>query len=445
MTQKATSPKRSFQLLCHSPLIHFQADEGGATLRASEVKPKLDTYLISKLKPIKREWYVQPGKNQALNYRMKIIHIDASSRFKQEDKIIQNFPIFYGKGKKLVLSDPLVTITCFIPDLLEAIEEHIADFFIVTNFGTMQHKGFGSFTITEKTLDSQKIGQILGERYHSDVYKMKVPGSCRLKFQNIQNFYRLTKSGINGPNADDPYCKGTLFRYMHDKGIGNEKARLKSGIVKPLATKHFESDDANAETPARVHYVRSVLGMTSNFSFPNNFERTGYTGPKRYVQRVLVSHKTIKRYASPLRFKVIDDSIYIYLVSDSIKRLLDEKGTFAFRRRVIIPEKLKFNKGKELLLPLELMDLLQDNNENELLAEVVKIKSNKDYMKIRERLKKIIPTLTPEQIDLDMPKSFDGNDFLGEAVANYNQNREELFNRSEEIFLLREVNNTWIK
>jgi hypothetical protein len=128
-------------------------------------------------------------------------------------------------------------------------------------------------------------------------------------------------------------------------------------------------------------------------------------------------------------------------VSDSIKRLLDEKGTFAFRRRVIIPEKLKFNKGKELLLPLELMDLLQDNNENELLAEVVKIKSNKDYMKIRERLKKIIPTLTPEQIDLDMPKSFDGNDFLGEAVANYNQNREELFNRSEEIFLLREVNN----
>ena len=445
MTQKATSPKRSFQLLCHSPLIHFQADEGGATLRASEVKPKLDTYLISKLKPIKREWYVQPGKNQALNYRMKIIHIDASSRFKQEDKIIQNFPIFYGKGKKLVLSDPLVTITCFIPDLLEAIEEHIADFLIVTNFGTMQHKGFGSFTITEKTLDSQKIGQILGERYHSDVYKMKVPGSCRLKFQNIQNFYRLTKSGINGPNADDPYCKGTLFSYMHDKGIGNEKARFKSGIVKPLATKHFESDDANAETPARVHYVRSVLGMTSNFSFPNNFERTGYTGPKRYVQRVLVSHKTIKRYASPLRFKVIDDSIYIYLVSDSIKRLLDEKGTFAFRRRVIIPEKLKFNKGKELLLPLELMDLLQDNNENELLAEVVKIKSNKDYMKIRERLKKIIPTLTPEQIDLDMPKSFDGNDFLREAVANYNHNREELFNRSEEIFLLREVNNTWIK
>ena len=442
MTQKATSPKLSFQLLCHSPLIHFQANEDGVTLRASEVKPKLDAYLISKLKPTKREWYVQLGKNQALNYRMKIIHKDASCRFKTEDTNIENFPIFYGKGKKLVLSDPLVTITCFIPDLLKAIEEHIADFFIVTNFGTMQHKGFGSFTIKENTPDSQKIGQILGERYETAVYRMKVAGSCRLKFQNIQNFYRLTKSGINGPNADDPYCKGTLFSYMHDKGIGNEKARLKNGIVKPLATKHFVSDEANAKTPSSVCYVRAVLGVTSNFSFPNNFERTGYTGPKRYVQRVLVSHKTIKRYASPLRFKVIDNSIYIYLVADSIKRLLNVKGSFAFNRRVNLPKKLGFdNRRNQLMLPLEIMDLLQDNKENELLAEVVRMKSNKDYMKIRERLEKKIRVLTPNPIYLDMPKSFEGNDFLREAVANYNQNREELFNRSEEIFLLREVNN----
>lgn len=430
------------ELKQHSPLIHFQANEAGATLRASEVKPKLDAYLISKLKTIKREWYVQPGKSQALNYRMKIIHKDASSRFKAEDKKIDNFPIFYGKGKKLVLSDPVVTITCFIPDLLGAIEEHIAEFFIITNFGTMQHKGFGSFTIKEKTLDSQKIGQILGERYESAVYRMKVAGSCRLKFQNIQNFYRLTKSGINGPHANDPYCKGTLFSYMHDKGIGNEKARLKNGIVKPLATKRFESDEANAKTPSSVCYVRAVLGVTSNFSFPNNFERKGYTGPKRYVQRVLVSHKTIKRYASPLRFKVIDNSIYIYLVADSIKRLLDEGGTFEFTRKVNIPEKLKSNKSnKELMLLLELLDLLQDNNEDDLLAKILQVTDYDSYKILKPELEKKIRGLTPNPIDLDMPKNFDGNDFLREAVANYNHNREELFNRSEEIFLLREVNN----
>ena len=33
----------------HTPLIHFQHDQEGATLRASEVKPKLDKFILTKL------------------------------------------------------------------------------------------------------------------------------------------------------------------------------------------------------------------------------------------------------------------------------------------------------------------------------------------------------------------------------------------------------------
>jgi len=33
----------------HTPLIHFQHDQEGATLRASEVKPKLDRFILTKL------------------------------------------------------------------------------------------------------------------------------------------------------------------------------------------------------------------------------------------------------------------------------------------------------------------------------------------------------------------------------------------------------------
>ena len=33
----------------HTPLIHFQHSQEGATLRASEVKPKLDKYIIKKV------------------------------------------------------------------------------------------------------------------------------------------------------------------------------------------------------------------------------------------------------------------------------------------------------------------------------------------------------------------------------------------------------------
>ena len=33
----------------HTPLIHFQHDQYGATLRVSEVKPKLDKFIIKKV------------------------------------------------------------------------------------------------------------------------------------------------------------------------------------------------------------------------------------------------------------------------------------------------------------------------------------------------------------------------------------------------------------
>jgi hypothetical protein len=41
--------KLEFTLQQHTPLIHFQHDQAGATLRATEVKPKLDQFIIEKL------------------------------------------------------------------------------------------------------------------------------------------------------------------------------------------------------------------------------------------------------------------------------------------------------------------------------------------------------------------------------------------------------------
>ena len=41
--------KLELDLKCHAPIIHFQPEEEGATLRASEVKPKFDRYLMKKV------------------------------------------------------------------------------------------------------------------------------------------------------------------------------------------------------------------------------------------------------------------------------------------------------------------------------------------------------------------------------------------------------------
>ena len=66
----------------HTPLIHFQHDQDGATLRASEVKPKLDKFILTELgkgnyiagcKQAKESgWLVGKGDHPSLNYKIKI-------------------------------------------------------------------------------------------------------------------------------------------------------------------------------------------------------------------------------------------------------------------------------------------------------------------------------------------------------------------------------------
>ena len=65
---------RTYKLSQQTPLIHFQYDQEGATLRATEVKPKLDAYLASKYgEETVKQWRIDPEKKKvALNYRMTI-------------------------------------------------------------------------------------------------------------------------------------------------------------------------------------------------------------------------------------------------------------------------------------------------------------------------------------------------------------------------------------
>ena len=98
-----TDFKRTFTLKQQTPMIHFQSNEEGATLRASEVKPKLDRFLLTCLggadlggadlggadlggggfdvddyikgveEARRRKWLVGDGEHPALNYKMRFI------------------------------------------------------------------------------------------------------------------------------------------------------------------------------------------------------------------------------------------------------------------------------------------------------------------------------------------------------------------------------------
>lgn len=71
-------PKLTIKLKQHTPLIHFQHDQDGATLRASEVKPKLDKYIINKLKKtgeydkgVREGWIKRKNDKEWLDYKMR--------------------------------------------------------------------------------------------------------------------------------------------------------------------------------------------------------------------------------------------------------------------------------------------------------------------------------------------------------------------------------------
>ena len=150
--------KASFTLIQHTPIIHFQSEQHGATLRATELKPKLDKFLIENeptLKTLKNA-----NGHLSLDYK---ITLRAVSKSKLE--IDKKDPLFFGnmkpremsddefeKTKKFFVENKEVQLEFFSFDasIIEAIRRHLEAFFCMTNFGTRQSKGFGSFTIDGK-------------------------------------------------------------------------------------------------------------------------------------------------------------------------------------------------------------------------------------------------------------------------------------------------------
>ena len=233
----------TIKLKQHTPLIHFQHDQDGATLRASEVKPKLDKYILSKLTEEELTqgkhdgWIKSKNGRTWLDYKMRfsdnpknVITFETNEKREykkgneEKDKKngwriqrvyygeISNKPegkvrlvinekgnSFYGKWRKAdskILYD-LNPYPCFFanmgcdindsqeyrkvsfakepfemiiltkyPQLLAFLDDLkrniLSSFFMNTNFGTRQSKGFGSFYLDES--DRLYVGP------HSDYY-----------------------------------------------------------------------------------------------------------------------------------------------------------------------------------------------------------------------------------------------------------------------------------
>ena len=105
--------QKEYDLKAHSPLIHFQHGSDGATLRVTEVKPKLDRYIIDKKGKdnIPDRWKRDDVNGKiSLDYKLRIIATESKPPF----NIGRGTPydIYYGnmgenaQVKKGVMNNP---------------------------------------------------------------------------------------------------------------------------------------------------------------------------------------------------------------------------------------------------------------------------------------------------------------------------------------------------
>jgi hypothetical protein len=318
------SHKLTFTLKQHTPLIHFQPDQSGATLRATELKPKLDRFLLQKFPDLPHREH--PNGDVSLDYKVKIF-FDGKNKIaypkpfaKEDDEYVAPY---FADGVSIE-HDGNVEVHFFTFDsqVRKAIDREFPLFLSVTNFGTRGSKGFGSYHLTSTTL--QEFEASLEESLYG-VYKLNKPGKDpRGTMKIIDSFYKELKSGVNLPRPRNPvYKKSLLFEYMCDNknGYGWEKRWLKKRFPQIV---HGTHEPVDCEPPKEYRYIRALLGLAEH----NEYRPKGGKKQVRIKHAEKNKDRRIERFRSPITFKVFDNTIYL-LIDGSYETMLDKEFIFS--------------------------------------------------------------------------------------------------------------------
>ncbi len=376
----------------HTPLIHFNADEAGASLRLTELKPKLDKLLVEKLggrEAVFRNHLFKiksyDASKEKQGYREKLdISLMYNVRFettpeKEVSQISNKYPNFFANmgGVKEKKFSKLKSATNLIfksihPELIGLIEENIDSFLDKTNFGTRQSKGFGSF--------SRKTTSTLPFYFEIDLADYESFNIDKLVFQHIELFYKTLRSGINiiNDSGDNTfYFKSLLFIYAKDpnnqwnKAIQWDKKTIKEELFLSQSSfnrkteridggmseqqKQFELDNNSPLFyKSNIKYlIRDLLGFSTSeswFSYKDTITKED-------------NEKVIERFKSPIIFKsFIDKASNLVTVffggvdtnSFTNKEIIIKSKSKLVSLSLITPEKFEVDKYLEYVIDLNL-------------------------------------------------------------------------------------------
>jgi len=318
--------KLEFTLKQHTPIIHFQYDQDGATLRATEVKPKLDRFLIEKFgrdilqgeKPNatrndcysrglgmaqQNGWLIKD--KEALDYKLNISPVNQS-----REEIPNRYPLYFGNTNKpeneqkhFTNSNSLKCLIITHNNVLEShLEKNIIPFFSINNFGSRQNKGFGSFSVIQ-------INEIAKSWSNSNLpvntpYFEVNSIDKKIVFEVIDYYWKRLKSGINytydRPNnfcLADGYEKSYLYKYLLSGGFTWEKRWIKES---------FFSLIRNGKNPK---FARGIMGLPNSFKYTEETCNPDDNEYNRNQVNLTITiknlDKVIERIPSPFVFKPI--------------------------------------------------------------------------------------------------------------------------------------------
>lgn len=345
--------QKEYKLVQHTPLIHFQHSEPHACLRATEVKPKLDRFLIEQLEKDDRfgdgrwkKWFVGDGSQQSFDYMMRItpnseqvertqsiengieraiaraehrppnaslheIHKNYFGNMASGNNIQDTVQAIQETFKEsLFYKDGLtLTIRCFIPELLTLIDEHIRGFFMMHNFGTRQRKGFGSFTVDISTEPNAPKGFDLVRKYCPNAYYCKLDNDVNADalLDAVWVISAFLRSGFN--RGEGNYVRGFVFRYFQREKnpLANDKAFVKQQVLHNVYNEATRGEHLHPYgNNVRYRYVRGLLGTNENSRFCRD--------PNAHTPVYDIythSAEGIERFPSPLLFKPIGKFVFI--------------------------------------------------------------------------------------------------------------------------------------
>lgn len=354
-----------FTLKQETPIIHFLHDQPGATLRATELKPKLDKFILNELpkidlkfatdygesiklirqvvkdkKPSPYQIFIEPPKSEPqflyfesrLTAREKsivpdllkkkfgrgnLIVIDPSPFFANNDKRKDGEKGKEEKWEEIRLGvfhqeEIKVRVKTWDFQLLKLIQVALPMLFCVENFGMRQSKGFGCFR--EISIPNEKFLQIIESAF---VFSKKrpVPKSLEAIFKMIDDVYKIlrNKAGANNSNSDEPSEVSAIRDYFEEQDtcIEWEKYLITNQLV-------FNDDyTSNYE----VRFVRALLGLPGLHDYPQTREKA-----KVLIEDNSTGEK-VERYRSPILFKVFNGWLYL-LAKDVNPRMLGREFVF---------------------------------------------------------------------------------------------------------------------